>query len=157
MLYYPPNLKYIQLDINTHDARRIHHVRTKLKSSEWRLSVIVSWLVFLHLYVHLHPFSFFIPLTCARSTQGNHHRHDVCSARRFPAIAGPYRTVSASNYAMGDFLGRDIGFAGRRAVCPATYTDISPQTRWRAEYPDDGDPESRWNRHGHLDCHAARD
>ncbi|KAH0831039.1 hypothetical protein J3R83DRAFT_13543 [Lanmaoa asiatica] len=49
MLYYPPNLKYIQLDIDTHDARPIHHIHTKLKSSEWRLSVIVSWIVFLHL------------------------------------------------------------------------------------------------------------
>ncbi|KAG9313688.1 hypothetical protein JVU11DRAFT_6035 [Chiua virens] len=51
MLYYPPNLKYIQLDIDTHDARPIHHVRTNLKSSEWRLSVIVSWVVFLHLAI----------------------------------------------------------------------------------------------------------
>ena len=56
MLYYPPNLKYIQLDIDTHDARPIYHVRTKLKSSEWRLSIIVSWIVFLHLYVSLYPF-----------------------------------------------------------------------------------------------------
>ena len=56
MLYYPPNLKCIQLDIDTHDAQPIHHVRTKLKSSEWRLSVIVSWIVFLHLYV---PFPLF--------------------------------------------------------------------------------------------------
>ncbi|KAG8215948.1 hypothetical protein J3R82DRAFT_7923 [Butyriboletus roseoflavus] len=53
MLYYPPNLKYIQLDINTHDARPIHHVRTNLKSSEWRLSVIVSWIVFLHMAIIL--------------------------------------------------------------------------------------------------------
>jgi len=51
MLYYPPNLKYIQLDIDTHDARPIYHVRTKLKNSEWRLSVIVSWIVFLHLAI----------------------------------------------------------------------------------------------------------
>ncbi|KAF8553465.1 hypothetical protein OG21DRAFT_1586416 [Imleria badia] len=53
MLYYPPNLKSIQLDIDTHDARQIHHVPTKLKSSEWRLSVIVSWIVFLHLAIIL--------------------------------------------------------------------------------------------------------
>lgn len=57
MLYYPPNLKYIQLDIDTHDTRPIYHVRTKLKSSEWRLSIIVSWIVSLHLYVPLYLFS----------------------------------------------------------------------------------------------------
>jgi len=51
MLYYPPNLKYIQLDIDTHDARPIHHIRTKLKSSEWRASIIVSWIVLLHLAI----------------------------------------------------------------------------------------------------------
>lgn len=62
MLYYPPNLKYIQLDIDTHDARPIHHIRTKLKSSEWRLSVIVSWIVVLHLYVPPHSILSFIPL-----------------------------------------------------------------------------------------------
>jgi hypothetical protein len=60
MLYYPPNLKYIQLDIDTHDARPIYHVRTKLKSSEWRLSVIVSWIVFLHLYVPVYPCSILV-------------------------------------------------------------------------------------------------
>ncbi|KAF9224676.1 hypothetical protein BS17DRAFT_751499 [Gyrodon lividus] len=49
IIYYPPDLKYVQLVINTHDSRPVHHVRTKLKSSEWRLSVIVSWVVLIHL------------------------------------------------------------------------------------------------------------
>ncbi|KAF9235515.1 hypothetical protein BU15DRAFT_89558 [Melanogaster broomeanus] len=49
MMYYPPDLKHVHLEIDTHDSRPMHHVRTKLKSSEWRLSVIVSWVVLIHL------------------------------------------------------------------------------------------------------------
>ncbi|KIJ62104.1 hypothetical protein HYDPIDRAFT_189188 [Hydnomerulius pinastri MD-312] len=49
MMYYPPNLKYIQLEVDTHDSRPVQHIRTKLKSSEWRLSIIVSWAVAGHL------------------------------------------------------------------------------------------------------------
>ncbi|KAG6330156.1 hypothetical protein ID866_8934 [Astraeus odoratus] len=49
ILYYPANLKYVELEINTHDLRPIQRVRSSLKSDEWRLSVIVSWAVAVHL------------------------------------------------------------------------------------------------------------
>ncbi|KIJ16273.1 hypothetical protein PAXINDRAFT_98767 [Paxillus involutus ATCC 200175] len=49
MMYYPPDLKYVQLAIDTHDSRPVQHVRTKIKSSEWRLAVIISWAVLIHL------------------------------------------------------------------------------------------------------------
>ncbi|KAH7882883.1 hypothetical protein F5I97DRAFT_1938811 [Phlebopus sp. FC_14] len=49
MMYYPPHLKHVNLDIDTHDSRPVQHVHTKLKSDEWRLSIFVSWVVFIHL------------------------------------------------------------------------------------------------------------
>jgi hypothetical protein len=49
MIYYPSRLKYVDIDIPAHDSLPPQHVKTKLRSDEWRLSVIVSWAVAIHL------------------------------------------------------------------------------------------------------------
>ncbi|EGO00969.1 hypothetical protein SERLA73DRAFT_178969 [Serpula lacrymans var. lacrymans S7.3] len=49
MIYYPPHLKYVELNIDAHDARPPHHVKTRILSNDWRLSIILSWVVFVHL------------------------------------------------------------------------------------------------------------
>ncbi|KIO02541.1 hypothetical protein M404DRAFT_1002150 [Pisolithus tinctorius Marx 270] len=49
MVYYPLNHKYVELEIDTHDSRPVQRVRSDIKSDEWRLSVIVSWAVAIHL------------------------------------------------------------------------------------------------------------
>jgi len=49
MIYYPSRLKYVDIDIPAHDSLPPQHVKTKLQSDEWRLSVIVSWAVAIHL------------------------------------------------------------------------------------------------------------
>ncbi|KAI6132967.1 hypothetical protein EV401DRAFT_1915242 [Pisolithus croceorrhizus] len=49
MVYYPPNLKYVELEIDTHDSRPVQHARSDIKSNEWRLSIIVSKAVAIHL------------------------------------------------------------------------------------------------------------
>ncbi|KAI6165191.1 hypothetical protein EDD17DRAFT_1556444 [Pisolithus thermaeus] len=62
MVYYPPNLKYVELEIDTHDSRPVQRVRSDIKSNEWRLSIIVSQAVAIHLLLSpsLH-FSFYLP------------------------------------------------------------------------------------------------
>lgn len=50
MIYYPTRLKYVDIDIPAHDSLPPQHVKTKLRSDEWRLSVIVSWAVAVHLF-----------------------------------------------------------------------------------------------------------
>ncbi|KAI6041581.1 hypothetical protein EDC04DRAFT_2893057 [Pisolithus marmoratus] len=49
MVYYPPNLKYLELEINMHDSRPVQRVQSDIKSDEWRLSIVVSWAVAIHL------------------------------------------------------------------------------------------------------------
>jgi uncharacterized protein with PQ loop repeat len=49
MIYYPARLKYVDIDIPAHDALPPQHVKTKLLSGDWRLSVNVSWAVAIHL------------------------------------------------------------------------------------------------------------
>ncbi|KAG0693589.1 hypothetical protein DFH29DRAFT_963792 [Suillus ampliporus] len=49
MMYYPERLKYVDIDIPAHDTLPPQHVKTKLWSDEWRLSVNVSWAVAIHL------------------------------------------------------------------------------------------------------------
>ncbi|KAJ7594102.1 hypothetical protein C8J56DRAFT_854002 [Mycena floridula] len=49
MVYYPPHLKYIQVSGDTHDSRppRIH--KGLIKTEEWSLSIVLFWVVTLHL------------------------------------------------------------------------------------------------------------
>lgn len=49
MVYYPPHLKYVTADIPTYDQRGIQHVKTNVKSDHWRLSIILSWVVAIHM------------------------------------------------------------------------------------------------------------
>ncbi|EIN14437.1 hypothetical protein PUNSTDRAFT_80797 [Punctularia strigosozonata HHB-11173 SS5] len=46
MIYYPPHLKYVELD---DDAQNIHHLKTHVKTDSWRLSITLSWVVFVHI------------------------------------------------------------------------------------------------------------
>ncbi|GBE83663.1 hypothetical protein BKA93DRAFT_816135 [Sparassis latifolia] len=49
MIYYPRHLKYAELDVDMHDNRPPHHIKTPVPNDEWRLSIILSWVVFLHI------------------------------------------------------------------------------------------------------------
>ncbi|KAH9034737.1 hypothetical protein EDB85DRAFT_1946470 [Lactarius pseudohatsudake] len=49
IIYFPPHLKYVTLDIVGHDSQPPERVKTNLKSDNWRLSIILSWIVFIHL------------------------------------------------------------------------------------------------------------
>jgi len=49
MLYYPQHRKYVELDVDAHDSRPPQHVKTSIRSDEWRLSITLSWVVFIHI------------------------------------------------------------------------------------------------------------
>ena len=55
ILYFPPHLKYVTLDIEGDELRPSERVKTNLKSDSWRLSIILSWIVFIHLSVFISP------------------------------------------------------------------------------------------------------
>jgi len=73
MIYYPTRLKYVDIDIPAHDSLPPQHVKTKLRSDEWRLSVIVSWAVAIHL-VLLTFVTFFLLFTRTPDPSGEVHR-----------------------------------------------------------------------------------
>ncbi|KAH9968016.1 hypothetical protein BC827DRAFT_1169763 [Russula dissimulans] len=49
LLYFPPHLKYVTLDIDGDETRPSERVKTNLRSDTWRLSITLSWTVFIHL------------------------------------------------------------------------------------------------------------
>lgn len=49
MIYYPDRLKYVDIDIPAHGTLPPQHIKTKLLSDDWRLSVNVMWAVAIHL------------------------------------------------------------------------------------------------------------
>jgi hypothetical protein len=51
MIYYPPHLKYAQIEIDTHDSRPVQHYVTPIRSDDWRLSITLSSVVAIHLFV----------------------------------------------------------------------------------------------------------
>lgn len=55
IVYFPPHLKYVTLDIEGDDLRPSERVKTNLKSDSWRLSIVLSWIVIIHLSVFISP------------------------------------------------------------------------------------------------------
>ena len=55
MIYYPPHLKYATVDVDMHDDMPPHHIKTTAKSNNWKLSIILSWVVMIHLCVFTVP------------------------------------------------------------------------------------------------------
>ena len=53
IVYFPPHLKYVTLDIEGDDLRPSERVKTNLKSDSWRLSIVLSWIVIIHLSVFI--------------------------------------------------------------------------------------------------------
>lgn len=53
MIYYPAHLKFTEVEVDLHDSRPPHHIKTPAKSDEWRLAVTLSWVVFIHVCVCL--------------------------------------------------------------------------------------------------------
>ncbi|KAI0299347.1 hypothetical protein B0F90DRAFT_1727992 [Multifurca ochricompacta] len=49
LIYFPPHLKYLTLNIDSHDSPLSDRVKTNLKSDNWRLSILLSWIVLIHL------------------------------------------------------------------------------------------------------------
>jgi hypothetical protein len=51
MIYYPPHLKYAQIEIDTQDSRPVQHYVIPIRSDDWRLSITLSSVVAIHLFV----------------------------------------------------------------------------------------------------------
>ncbi|KAI9069809.1 hypothetical protein FKP32DRAFT_1640427 [Trametes sanguinea] len=49
MIYYPPHLKYVELDVNVSNDLPPQHIKTPVKREQWKLSIVLSWAVFLHI------------------------------------------------------------------------------------------------------------
>lgn len=50
-MYYPEDRKYVELDIDMPNHLPPRHVKTPVKSEEWKLSITLSWVVLLHMCV----------------------------------------------------------------------------------------------------------
>ncbi|KAI0316036.1 hypothetical protein OF83DRAFT_1129072 [Amylostereum chailletii] len=48
MIYYPPHLKYATVSVDMHDTRPPESIKTNIKSDSWQLSIILSWVVLIH-------------------------------------------------------------------------------------------------------------
>ena len=56
MIYYPPHLKYVEIEIDNHDSRPVQHYMTPIRSDDWRLSITLSSVVAIHLLVSISHF-----------------------------------------------------------------------------------------------------
>lgn len=72
MIYYPEDRKYVELDVDMPNHLPPRHVKTPVKSEEWKLSITLSWVVLLHMCVH----PLFIPsrLVCCVSASARVRR-----------------------------------------------------------------------------------
>ncbi|KAH9848035.1 hypothetical protein C2E23DRAFT_845953 [Lenzites betulinus] len=49
MMYYPPHLKYVELDVDLSNNLPPQHVKTHVKHEGWKLSITLSWVVLFHI------------------------------------------------------------------------------------------------------------
>ncbi|KAI0768329.1 hypothetical protein BD413DRAFT_135076 [Trametes elegans] len=49
MIYYPPHLKYVEVDVDLPNNLPPRHVRTPIKREGWKLSITLSWVVLFHI------------------------------------------------------------------------------------------------------------
>ncbi|KAI0080481.1 hypothetical protein K474DRAFT_1615669 [Panus rudis PR-1116 ss-1] len=49
IIYYPPHLKYVEVEVDDEHDGSHRKVATSVKSDNWRLSITLSWVVFIHL------------------------------------------------------------------------------------------------------------
>lgn len=50
MIYFPAHLKYAEVDVTEVEGHQ-HHVKTSIKTDDWRLSITLSFVVLIHLSV----------------------------------------------------------------------------------------------------------
>ncbi|TFY53910.1 hypothetical protein EVG20_g9917 [Dentipellis fragilis] len=62
MTYYPPSLKYATVAVDAHDSRPTQFLKTNIKTDEWRLSIILSWVTLIHI-IFITFVTFFLLLT----------------------------------------------------------------------------------------------
>ncbi|PBK76096.1 hypothetical protein ARMSODRAFT_950480 [Armillaria solidipes] len=63
MIYYPPHLKYSEIDVDAHDSRPIHRrVKTPTFTPEWSQSIFLSWITVAHFAI-ITITTFFLLLT----------------------------------------------------------------------------------------------
>ena len=53
MIYYPPHLKYVEVDVDLPDDLPPAHIKTPVKREQWKLSITLSWVIFWHMCVFL--------------------------------------------------------------------------------------------------------
>ena len=146
--YFPPHLKYVTLDIEGNDLQPPERVKTNLKSDSWRLSVLLFWIVFIHLSV-CHESKSLLLLTHIYETQGllyfRYFHTSVVFALR------PLRLYSARDTCLGNLPWCLIRRSRCIAICPADRTHLSSQARRRAQHTHDDDSDTR--RHHYGDQH----
>ena len=64
MIYYPARLRYVESGVEESELQPLLHTKTRVKSAEWALSIVVAWITAIHLFVFLlFPPKFFLKLT----------------------------------------------------------------------------------------------
>ena len=58
MIYYPSHLRYVENVADESELQPLLHTKTRVTSTEWRLSIIVAWFSIIHLFVLLLFLSF---------------------------------------------------------------------------------------------------
>ncbi|KAI1790051.1 hypothetical protein LXA43DRAFT_1150161 [Ganoderma leucocontextum] len=70
MVYYPPHLKYVELDVDLPNNLPPQHIKTPVKREAWKLSITLTWAVCVHIAV----ISFVTYMLLSTNTPDEAHR-----------------------------------------------------------------------------------
>ena len=147
MIYYPEHLKYVELDLERTHLLPPIHVKTPVKSDEWRISIIVSWIAAAHLYVFC---PFILRRSNTHSTQWLHFNDDHVPPCHFTDLT--LRQSLSHCCCMGHLPWCKLCYACRSSICATTTPHVPNEARGRTQHPDDDDSDPRRNFDGDEYC-----
>ena len=167
MIYYPPNLKYVDIPQteshmpnSTYDPQLALKPAKRVKTNHWALSIILSWVVAIHLYAQPADFLFLIIILNLIESfiqasadfcdvpPSAYHVSRTCPSTPFSSVFDcppPKQPLHNTNSYMGHFLGCFFGDFSGNTICATNIPHLSHQTRRRIEYQDDVNANP-WNR-----------
>lgn len=147
MIYYPEHLKYVELDLERIPLLPPIHVKTPVKSDEWRISIIVSWIAAAHLYAF---FPFMLRRRSAHSIQFLHFNDDHVPPCHFTGLT--LRESLSHRRCVGHLPWCKLRYAGYSSIRATTIPHVSNEARGRTQHPDDDDSDPGRNLDGDEYC-----
>jgi hypothetical protein len=143
MIYYPEHLKYVDFGVGEREALLPRpSSKDRVRSVEWRLSVIAAWIIGFHLYA---LFCFYVTDLTIAFLQLLHRNNDNIPSHGNSLIT---RRLASTSLGLGNISWYHRRYTCSDSICSTVVAYIPIETRQCAQHTDDDDPDAWWLPYG---------